>query len=125
MIIKKYCFVGPSYIGIMEIDTEGEKHKFTWDGDVEKDVLAAKNYRKYMVDCFSNSYNIKNWMSERVISRNRQDRSLWLTMDGISPLVSDLELFIRNNGISSNDLFWFSDKKDNSYWYDCLQYELL
>lgn len=109
----------------MEIDTEGEKHKFTWDGDGEKDVLAAKNYRKYMVDCFSNSYNIKNWMSERVISRNRQDRSLWLTMDGISPLVSDLELFIRNNGISSNDLFWFSDKKDNSYWYDCLQYELL
>jgi hypothetical protein len=106
----------------MEIDTSHQQHKFIWDGDESKYTLAASNYKKYMADCLSSSQRIQTFLGERVISKNRVDRTLWVTMAGLPANASDLDIILKIHCVSINDLFWFNEIKDNSYWFDELQY---
>ena len=119
MIYKKYCFVGPCYVGIMTINTQNDTYAMKWENE-NNYTEGACNYKKYMK--LDSSEQIKIWISERVISRDRPDASVWLGLVGLTPKASDLEIFLNIHGVSCNDTFWFNDSKDNRLWTEQLRY---
>lgn len=121
MIVKKYAFVGPCYIGELFIDTTGQKHKFIWADDSNFTEL-AKNFKKYLGDCLSSTERINIFIDERTIDERRPDRSMWLNQCEIPLTATKIEIFLSIHGVSINDLFWIDDNLDNSYWYKTLQY---
>lgn len=117
MIYRKYCFVGPCYVGILTIDTEKDIYEMKWENE-ENYTQGAYNYKKYMK--LDSKEQIKLWISERVISRERPDASTWLGLNGLTLQSTDLDIFLRIHGVSCNDTFWHDDKRDSTFWEDKL-----
>lgn len=114
MVIKRYCFLGSEYIGNLIIDTDkNDKHmeylpdkKLSDRAKMWKQMLPMNTTR--LVDLF---------ISERVIPDGRPEKSLVLSMIGLSPRASDLEIFLAEHSVGNNDLFWTSETLDNSWYF--------
>lgn len=63
---------------------------------------------------------IKDWMSERIMPRERPDRSVWLTQIGVGLHLSDIDTFMGTHGVSCNDKFWLGDEPNNRFWFEWL-----
>ena len=112
--MKYYCFVKDCFVGIMEFKKNGDI-TMTWEDD-NKLIELAKTYKKYFN--LSTTEHILAFIGERVPDRRRPGLSVFLSGIGCNLNSSDLEIFIRNHGVSLNDTFWINDTNDNSFWKD-------
>ena len=115
--MKYYCYVKDCFVGIMEFKDNGEI-TMTWEPD-DKLIELARTYKKYLN--LSTTEHILAFIGERVPDRRRPNLSAFLGMIGCHLNSSDIEIFIKNKGVSGNDTFWINDKKDNSFWQDLRQ----
>lgn len=100
MVRQFECFIKDCYIGKLYISEE--EKRFVPENQ-ENYTTAAKNFIKYMP--LSSTSDIDAFINERVIEDGRPDKSVWVTMAGLSPNASDLEIFIGNKGRGLNDNF--------------------
>lgn len=117
MDLVRYCFVQDCFVGILTFRDDGEI-TMQWEDDSTLSDL-AKKYKKYIP--MRTTDDIKLFISERVIDERRPDRSIWLSLSGITNMnASKIEIFLGIHGVSINDHFWIDTIKSPQYWYDCL-----
>lgn len=105
MVRQFDCFYKECYIGKLYI-SDSEK-KFVPENQ-QNYTEGASNFIKYMP--LATTSDIDAFISERVIPLERPDRSVWVSMAGLEPYASDLDIFIANRGRGLNDDFNMKEK---------------
>ena len=106
-----YCYVVDCYVG--DLLFEGDSISFVWRNE-DNYTTAAENFRNSVY--LDTEEEILLFIKSRVMDRDTIDGELFLSMYGLSPTASDIEIFIGNNGMSYNDRFWISDSKTPNKW---------
>lgn len=114
--MMRYCFLGGEYVGRMYFLPDGMRMDWRPDGELSG---YARRYKFYVP--LGDDGAIRRFIGERCISPERPDRAVWLRQIGLGVDASNLDIFLASHGTSVNDVFWVSDRLDNSLWEDGLR----